>query len=104
MTSNSPSDDNARWQWLDTTLRILCAVPVGYVVASLWAMALARMIPGERSEATVTGTLVAFALCAFAAMYAFGARTGARAFIVLLILGAIAGGITWLSVASGGRL
>jgi len=86
------------------TLRIVAAVPMGYAVASLWAMALARMLPGARSEATVTGTLVAFALCAFAAMYAFAARSGVRAFFVLLTLGAIAGCITWTSISAGGRL
>lgn len=67
-------------------------------------MAFARILPGARSEATVTGTLIAFALCAFAAMYAFAARSGARALCVLLILGAIAGGITWVSFSAGGRL
>ncbi|MEJ5977399.1 hypothetical protein WG901_12180 [Novosphingobium sp. PS1R-30] len=88
----------------DMTLRVIAAVPLGYAVGSLWAMALARLLPGDRAEATVTATLVAFALCAFAAMWAFAARSGWRAFWTLALLGGLAGGITWLSIASTGRL
>jgi len=86
------------------TLRVIAAVPLGYAVASLWAMALARLLPGDRAQATVAATLVAFALCAFAAMWAFAARSGWRAFWTLTLLGAVAGGMTWLSIASTGRL
>lgn len=88
----------------DMTLRVLAAVPLGYGVASLWAMALARMLPGDRAEAAVAATLVAFALCAVAAMWAFAARSGWRAVYTLVLLGAVAAGITWLSIASAGRL
>lgn len=85
-------------------LRIVSAVPLGYAVASLWAMALARLIPGDRAEATVAATLVAFALCAFAVMWAFAAHSGWRAFYTLVILGGAAGGMTWLSIATSGRI
>ena len=94
-------DLTRHWRWIDVALRIISAVPLGYAVASVWAMALARTLPGARSEATVTGTLVAFALCAFAAMYAFAARSGSRAFCVLIVLGAIGGGIAWTSITTG---
>lgn len=60
-----------REAWLrrgDMALRIIAAVPLGYAVASLWAMALARLLPGDRAEATVAATLIAFSLCAVAAM------------------------------------
>lgn len=87
----------------DMVLRIVAAVPLGYAVGSLWAMALARLLPGDRAEATVTATLVSFALCAFAAMWAFAARSGWRAFWTLLLLGAVAGGITWVSISLSGR-
>ena len=87
----------------DNALRIVAAVPVGYGVASLWAMALARILPMAPSEASVTGALVALALCAFAAMYAYGARSGWRALWVLLLLGGVAGGIAWLSITTSGR-
>lgn len=88
----------------DNTLRFIAAVPLGYAVASAWAMALARLLPGERSEATVTATLMAFVICATAVMYAYAARSGLRALLVLAALGGVAGLATWASIASGGRL
>lgn len=89
---------------IDNTLRFVAAVPLGYAVASLWGAALARVLPMAHSEATVTGTLVALLLCALAAMYAYGARSGWRATWVLLLLGTVAGGITWASIAATDRL
>jgi len=89
---------------VDNTLRFTAAVPLGYAVASLWGAALARVLPMARSEATVTGTLVALLLCALAAMYAYGARSGWRATWVLLLLGMVAGGITWMSITTAGRV
>lgn len=88
----------------DMLLRIIAAVPLGYAVGSLWAMALARWLPGDRAEAAVTATLASFALCAFAAMWAFAARSGWRATWTLLLLGAVAGGATWLSISMTGRI
>jgi hypothetical protein len=57
----------ARWARRgDLTLRVIAAVPLGYGVASLWAMALARLLPGTRSGdqmlAGVDATLLAFGL------------------------------------------
>lgn len=95
-----------RARWLrrgDIALRTLAAVPLGYAVASLWGMALARILPVTRAEASITGGLVALGLCAVAAMYAFAARSGVRAVIVMTLLGAVAGAITWASIAAGGR-
>ena len=85
------------------TLRFLAAAPLGYAVASAWAMALARLLPMERSEATVAATLVALAICAAAAMYAYAARSGVRAFVTLAVLGGVAGAIAWVSIIDGGR-
>lgn len=87
----------------DVALRVIAAIPLGYAVGSLWAMALARILPLARSEATVAATLVAFAICAAAAMWAFAARSGWRAVWTLALLGGVAGAITWISIASGGR-
>lgn len=101
------SQGTATEAWLrrgDMVLRVIAAVPLGYAVGSLWAMALARVLPGDRAEATVWASLVAFALCAFAAMWAFAARSGWRALWTLVLLGAVAGAITWLSVQASGRI
>lgn len=88
----------------DMILRIIAAVPLGYAVGSLWAMALARLLPGDRAEATVAATLGAFAICAAAAMWAFAARSGWRAFWTLLVLGGIAGSMAAASIHFAGRL
>lgn len=88
----------------DILLRVLAATPLGYAVASLWAMAIARILPGDRAGATIIGALVAFALCAVAAMWAFAARSGWRACWTLAAVSAPAGVITWISIAASGRL
>ena len=85
-------------------LRLLAAMPLGYAVASLWAMALARMLPMPAAPAAITATLVAFAFCAGAAMWAYAAPTGWRAVWSLTALGLLAGTMTWISIGSGGRL
>ncbi|NIJ31636.1 high-affinity Fe2+/Pb2+ permease [Sphingomonas insulae] len=83
---------------------MIAAVPLGYAVASLWAAALARTLPMARSEATVTGTLVALLLCALFAMYAYGARSGWRATWVMCLAGLVAGGIVYASIETAGRI
>ena len=88
----------------DNLLRILAAMPVGYAIASLWAVALARILPMAPSEASVAAALIALPLCALAAMYAYAARSGWRALWVLIVLGAVGGGIGWFSIAESGRL
>jgi len=88
----------------DNALRFVAAVPVGYGASSLWAMALARILPMSRSEATVTATLVALLLCALAPMYAYAERSGWRALLVLMLLGGIAGAIAWSSITATGRV
>lgn len=85
----------------DLALRILAALPLGYAAATLWAMALSRILPMSRSDATTAGMLVAFAICAVSAMWAFAARSGWRAFWVLAVAGGIAAAITWASMAGG---
>lgn len=88
----------------DRALRALAAIPLGYAVASLWAMALARVLPGDRAAAAIVGTLAAFAICAGAAMWAYAARSGWRALWTLAAAGGIAGAVTWGSIAMTGRL
>lgn len=105
MSAASGSNRAEAWRRRgDMALRILAAVPLGYAVASLWAMALARLLPGDRAEATVAATLVAFAFCAAAAMWAFAARSGWRAVWTLGLAAALAGGLTWVSIMGTGRL
>ncbi len=93
------------WRRLgDNALRLIAALPVGYAVASLWSMALARILPGERAQATVAAALIALVLCALAAMWAYAARSGWRAVWTLIVAGAVAGAISWGSIAIWGRI
>lgn len=103
MTSQARARILTWWHRGDIVLRIVAAIPLGYAVASLWSMALARILPMARSEATVTATLVAFAICAVAAMWAFAARSGWKAVWTLTLLGTVPALIAWISIASGGR-
>lgn len=88
----------------DLALRLIAAIPLGYAVATLWAMALLRMLPIRMDEAATVGMLAAFPICAAAAMWAFAAHSGWRALWVLVVAGAVAGGVAWIGVATGGRL
>ncbi|MEN2746384.1 hypothetical protein [Sphingomonas sp. T9W2] len=93
------------WRRLaDNALRLIAAMPVGYAVACLWAMALARILPGDPVQTTMAAALIALLLCALAAMWAYAARSGWRALWTLVVAGAVAGAITWGSVAIWGRI
>ena len=100
-------DAHARARWArrgDIALRVVASVPLAYATASLWAMALARLLPGDRAEATVTASLIALALCALAAIWAFAARSGWRAIWTLGLAAAVAAAITWISIGATGRV
>ncbi|WP_294327144.1 hypothetical protein [uncultured Sphingomonas sp.] len=88
----------------DNALRLIAALPVGYAVASLWSMALARILPGDPVQATIAAALIALVLSALAAMWAYAARSGWRALWTLVVAGAVAGGICWGSIAVWGRI
>lgn len=93
------------WRRLaDNALRLIAAMPVGYAVASLWAMALARLLPGDPVQTTMAAALIALLLCALATMWAYAARSGWRALWTLVVAGGVAGAITWGSVAIWGRI
>ncbi|MCV0382789.1 MAG: hypothetical protein K5799_04930 [Erythrobacter sp.] len=90
------------WNWRragDAGLRLSAAVPLGYAVASLWAVALSRILPMDRADATITGTLFAIAFCAFAAMWAYASRSGWRAVWTLAVIGAAG----WAVIQVSGR-
>ena len=88
----------------DNALRLIAALPVGYAVASLWSMALARILPGDPAQATVAAALIGLLLCALAAMWAYAARSGWRALWTLVLAGGVAGAICWGSIAIWGQI
>lgn len=88
----------------DNALRLIAALPLGYAVASLWSMALARILPGDPVQTTVAAALIALVICAAAAMWAYAARSGWRALWTLVVAGAVAAAICWGSIAIWGRI
>ena len=86
----------------DIVLRILAALPLGYAVGTLWAIALSVILPMRPEEATTVGMLVAFAICAVSAMWAFAAKSGWRAMWVLAVAGGVAAALAWIATRAGG--
>lgn len=89
---------------LSVWARVFTAFPLAYGATSLVVMALARLLPGNRAQATVVASLLSFAIYAGLIVAVFAARSAGRAFLITLTIGAVAGGITWASIAMGGRL
>ncbi|MEG2806177.1 DUF3649 domain-containing protein [Stenotrophomonas sp.] len=67
--------------WLGVLSRSLAAIVGGYALAATCSMFLAAALPMARSQAVLTGMLVAIVLCACAALWAFATRTALRAWI-----------------------
>lgn len=86
------------------TSRVLTAIVGGYALASFSAMMLARLLPGDRAAAAVWGTLLSYAVLAGAVVWTYAAPSAWRALWVVLVGIAVTGGISWLSIATGGRL
>nr|WP_240511339.1 hypothetical protein [Novosphingobium panipatense] len=94
-----------RW---NVAARIIAAIPANYLVTSLAAACLARLLAHGLSvnpaEASVTATLLSFAIFATIALFAFGLRSVTRLWLWLTVTAAICGGILWLSLSMGERL
>jgi len=73
----------------DILLRLTAALLAGYAAASGIAIGLAALLPGGKAEAVLAGTLLSFALYAAAVIWAFAARSAGRAWLGLLLAGAI---------------
>lgn len=70
--------------WVGVLSRSLAAIVGGYTLAATCSMFFAVALPIARSQAVLTGMLVAIALCACAALWAFATRTALRAWIGIL--------------------
>jgi len=66
-------------------VRAMAAIFGGYLLSALSAGVLALVLPGERLEAAVMSTLLAFVVYPCAVMWVFAARTAARAVVGLLL-------------------
>jgi hypothetical protein len=79
-------------------------VPLNYAVTSALTMLIARLLPGDAAQASITATMLSFAIFAALAMAAFAVRSVAKLWIGLAAAGLIAGAADWLLIAIGGRL
>ena len=70
-------------------MRTVAAIGGGYVVAALWASAMATWLPVAKVEAALTGTLVALVVYPCAVMWCFAACHARRAWGGLILAAAL---------------
>ena len=71
--------------WMGVLSSSLAAIVGGYALAATCSMFFAVALPIPRSQAVLTGMLVAIVLCACSALWAFATRNALRAWIGILI-------------------
>jgi hypothetical protein len=87
----------------DVTSRVCAALFGGYAAASVLSMLLARVIPLAKPDATTTAVLSTAILYLVAILWAFAAPSPSRAWLVLIAIIVIAGGLTFGLIMLGGR-
>jgi len=87
-----PRNESARMR-VSVAMRTLAAVIGGYALASLAAALLGLMLPMDRVDAVMTGTMVAMVVFPCAVMWSFAARSAARAWVGLLVPIAVLGAV-----------
>lgn len=75
--------------------RALAAIPGGYVLTTLWVVALGEALPGDPAGAVVTAGLLSFVVLSLVAMWAFAAKTVGRAWLGMVLAAALAG-LVWV--------
>ncbi len=93
----------ASGQRLEVIARTLLAIVGAYAAASLVAATLARVLPGDRAEAALAGTIVSFAVFPAIVMWVFGARRVLPVLVSLVIGCALLAALTYWSITTGGR-
>ncbi|MDP1617954.1 hypothetical protein [Phenylobacterium sp.] len=88
----------------DVAARTVAAIGLGYLLAALAAAALARWLPVPRLEATMTGSLISFAVFAAVAMWAFAAREAWRVWAYGCLVASGLAVLIWLSLLMEPRL
>lgn len=72
----------------DTAWRVVLAIPGSYALSSVLTVWLARLLPGGALSATLTATMLSFAVCAACVVGIFAARSALRATV-------------WMALATG---
>ncbi|MFT4054949.1 MAG: hypothetical protein QM681_10615 [Novosphingobium sp.] len=93
---------------IEVIARLLAAIPANYLLTSIAAACLARLLWRglgiDPANASVAATLASFALFATLALVAFGVRSVGKLWLWLAGSGLLLGLALWASLAMGGRL
>lgn len=82
--------------------RIVAAVIGGYALASVFSIFFSYLLPAALPEAVLGATLFSFAIYTAAVIWVFAAANATRAWIGLLLPGAVMAGLAILLHFSGG--
>lgn len=82
---------------MNVAARAVAGTAGAYLVAALFAAALARTLPLPRVEAMIPGTLLAYLVVPAVTIWAFLARGPMRAWAGVLGAAALFGAIAWLA-------
>lgn len=89
---------------LDVLVRTVVGLVGAYLVASLVAAMLARVIPGDRAEAALAGTIVSFAVFPLVVMTVFAVKRAWLAGVVIAVACALMWAVVSWSIDAGGQL
>lgn len=85
----------------DVPLRILLAALGGYGLTSLATALLARLLPGSPLDASLSATMMSFAIATALVVWIFAAHSALRVTGWILGLMAVTGGLVWLMMPGG---
>lgn len=85
------------WRYrANVAARTAAAALGGYAIAALFAAASARLLPMPRVEAVLPGTMLAFLVLPGVAIWAFLARSAARAWAGIVLVALLLAAATWI--------
>jgi len=85
------------WRYrANVAARAAAAALGGYAIAALFAAASARLLPLPRVEAMLPGTMLAFLVVPGVAVWAFLARSAARAWAGVVLVAALLAAAAWI--------
>jgi hypothetical protein len=96
-----PPPRGEAWRRIGIGLRVLAGVGGGYGIAAMSTMLLSTSLPLPRAEAVLAASMASFAIFTAAIVWAFAARSVARAWIGLAVPAALLGLALLLSPGTG---
>lgn len=98
VTGVSKAGDRRRWRYrANVAARTIAATIGGYALAGACSVALARIVPLDRAQAAMLGTITGMLVMPAAAVWSFLTRSAARACIGVAIATLSFGLLGWLT-------